>query len=133
MRIARSQTLIEFQDQCHVIAITTLTMRRILIDNARPANSPARIRFVPIGSQTELSVSPVSETLIIHNILQRLEMSNVRLYQIVRMRFFLGLSNGEIASILSVSERTVKRDWVSARLWLHRELANSRPCETLCG
>jgi len=129
MRMARSQTPIEFQDQCHVMAITTLTMRRILIDNVRSGNAPQRFRLVPIGSQTGLSVRPASETLIIQNILERLEMSSVRLYQIVKMRFFLGLSNGEIASILSVSERTVKRDWVSARLWLQRELANSTPRE----
>ena len=106
------------------MAITTITMRRILIDNARSPNAPARFRFVPIGSQTELSIRPAFDTLIIHNILQRLEVGNVRMYQIVKMRFFLGLSNGEIAAILSISTRTVKRNWVSARLWLQRELAN---------
>jgi RNA polymerase sigma factor (TIGR02999 family) len=127
LRMARSHTPIEFQDSCHVMAITTTTMRRIMIDNARSASSIACRRFEPIGSQTQLSVSPDSETLIIHSLLERLEMINIRLCQIVKMRFFLGLSNGEIASILSVSERTVKRDWVSARLWLQRELANSRP------
>jgi RNA polymerase sigma factor (TIGR02999 family) len=127
LRMARSQTPIEFQDQCHMMAIITITMRRILIDNARSANALARFRSVPIGSQSELSVRPVSETLIIHNLLERLEMINMRLCQIVKMRFFLGLSNGEIAAILSVSTRTVKRNWVSARLWLQRELASRRP------
>jgi DNA-directed RNA polymerase specialized sigma24 family protein len=100
-------------------------MRRILIDNARSANSLPRRRFELIGCQTDLSVRPVSETLIIHILLERLATINMRLYQIVKLRFFLGLSNGEIASILSVSARTVKRDWVSARLRLQRELANS--------
>src|SRR5215472_8063266 len=86
LRMARSQTPIEFQDQRHVMALTTNTMRRILIDNARSANSLARCRFVPIGSQTQLSLRPVSETLIIHNLLERLEMINMRLCQIVKMR-----------------------------------------------
>ena len=131
LRMAQSRTPIEFQDQGHVMAITTITMRRILIDNARSANSAARFLFVPIESQTEVSVRPVFETLVIHDILERLETSNERLYQVVQMRFFLGLSNSEMASILSVSTRTVKRDWTSARVWLRRELANStRPRDT---
>jgi RNA polymerase sigma-70 factor, ECF subfamily len=129
MRMAGSQTPIEFQDQCHVMAITTITMRRILIDNVRSGNAPARFRFVPIGSQKELSIRPAFDTLIIHKVLHRLEMSNVRMYQVVKMRFFLGLSNSEIASNLSVSTRTVKREWLSARLWLQRELDNSTPRE----
>ena len=130
LRIAQSQTPVDFQDQGHVMAMTTTTMRRILIDNARPAKSPAHFHFVPIGSQTELPVRSISETLIIHNILERLEMSNMRLYRIVKMRFFLGLSNSEMASILSVSTRTVKRDWLSARLWLQREFANPMEHQT---
>ena len=125
LRMARSHTPIDFQDKHHAMAITTITMRRILIDNARSANSLALRRLLPIGSQTQLSVRPVSETLILHKILERLETTNERLYQIVKMRFFLGLSNGEMASILSVSTRTVKRDWESARLWLRRNWDNN--------
>jgi RNA polymerase sigma factor (sigma-70 family) len=45
-----------------------------------------------------------------------------RLAEVVELRYFAGLTNGEIAETLGVNERTVRRDWDKARLLLHREL-----------
>jgi RNA polymerase sigma-70 factor (ECF subfamily) len=57
--------------------------------------------------------------------LEALAAFDPRKSQVVEMRFFGGLSNGEVAEALGVSERTVKRDWTMAKLWLLKELRNS--------
>jgi RNA polymerase sigma factor (sigma-70 family) len=54
--------------------------------------------------------------------LRALEKIDSRSAQIVELRFFGGLTNDEIAEILSLSSRTVKRDWEFARAWLYRNL-----------
>jgi RNA polymerase sigma factor (sigma-70 family) len=49
--------------------------------------------------------------------------------QVVELRFFGGLSVGETAEVLKVSEETVKRDWRLAKLWLLREMSGGRPSD----
>jgi RNA polymerase sigma factor (sigma-70 family) len=54
--------------------------------------------------------------------LERLAEFDEQQAKIVEMRYFGGMKNAEIAEALDVSERTVMREWQSARLWLYREL-----------
>jgi RNA polymerase sigma factor (TIGR02999 family) len=61
--------------------------------------------------------------------LERLRQLDARQEQVVELRFFGGLSVGEIAEVLGISERTVKRDWSMARAWLHAEIAAEHPNE----
>ena len=58
------------------------------------------------------------EVLAVHEALQILTEVDARLVQVVEMRYFVGLSDAEIGSALGVNERTVRRDWVRARLLL---------------
>jgi RNA polymerase sigma factor (sigma-70 family) len=60
--------------------------------------------------------------LVLNEILQRLEKFDEQQAKIVEMRFFGGMNNTEIAETLNISERTVRREWQAARLWLYREL-----------
>jgi RNA polymerase sigma factor (sigma-70 family) len=55
--------------------------------------------------------------------LSRLEAQDSRAADVVRLRYFAGLSVAETANTLGVSERTVKRDWAFARAWLFRALS----------
>jgi RNA polymerase sigma factor (sigma-70 family) len=57
--------------------------------------------------------------LLIHDALDRLTTVDARLTQVVECRFFAGYSEEETAEILGVSSRTVRRDWLRARAWLH--------------
>ncbi|MGI8884670.1 MAG: ECF-type sigma factor, partial [Pyrinomonadaceae bacterium] len=60
--------------------------------------------------------------LVLNEVLERLEKFDVQQAKLVEMKFFGGMNNQEIAEALDVSERTVGREWQSARLWLYREL-----------
>jgi RNA polymerase sigma factor (sigma-70 family) len=57
--------------------------------------------------------------------LEELEIEDPRQAQIVELRFFAGLTADEIASRLKISPATVKRDWVTAKLWLRNRLCDS--------
>jgi RNA polymerase sigma factor (sigma-70 family) len=66
--------------------------------------------------------APETDVLRIHEALGVLEQADERLARIVEMRYFGGLSEAEIAEMLGVSERTVRRDWEKARLLLRAAL-----------
>jgi len=121
LRIAQSRAPI--QDDAHFLALATLVMRHILIDRARGANSPARFRWVPLDSELQPTAHWNAEPWLLHDALRRMQSCETRLYRIVEMRFFLGLGIAEVASELSISSRSVKRDWTVARGWLRRELS----------
>jgi RNA polymerase sigma factor (sigma-70 family) len=70
-----------------------------------------------------VSYSP-EEFLILNNALERLETADPELGQVVALRFFAGLSVVETADALGCSERTVKRGWLAARVWLQAQLRN---------
>jgi DNA-directed RNA polymerase specialized sigma24 family protein len=58
--------------------------------------------------------------------LGRLARDSLRLAQVVECRYFAGYDEAETARALDISERTVRRDWILARAWLHRELADAQ-------
>jgi RNA polymerase sigma-70 factor, ECF subfamily len=134
LRIARTQEPIDFQNESHVLALATLAMRRVLIDRARGVDSHLRMRCVPLEFGIQPSTGPNPEAGPLHDVLQYMQTSEERLYCIVQMRFFWGLGTEEIAAALSISSRTVKRDWRAARGWLRRELVRRAqgPTARLC-
>ena len=119
------QTGISWRNRSHFYGIASRLMRQILVDHSRLYAAKKR------GSRTihfsiddvQISVEERAESILVLNeILERLESFDERQAKIVEMRFFGGLSNAEIAEALSISERTVGREWQAARLWLYREL-----------
>ncbi len=60
--------------------------------------------------------------LAVHEVLDRLEAIDSRAAEVVKLRFFVGMTVKEAAAALDTSQATVKRDWDFARLWLYREL-----------
>jgi RNA polymerase sigma-70 factor, ECF subfamily len=116
---------VDWQGRAHFFAIAAQTMRRILVDHARNVNAGKRA-----GKREKLSLESAlaytdaqSEELVaLDEALERLGKLDDRQYRIVELRFFAGLSIEEVAELLGVSSRTVKRDWTMARAWLHAEL-----------
>lgn len=113
-------------DRRHFFAVASSLMRNILVDYARSRNAAKRGG----GARVELKDSDRSQPpgrledlLSLDEALSRLSKLDERQCRIVEMRFFGGLSEEEIAEVLGISARTVKRDWTLARAWLHNELS----------
>ncbi|MEC9129741.1 MAG: ECF-type sigma factor, partial [Verrucomicrobiota bacterium] len=69
------------------------------------------------------------QLLLVHEALSRLEKEDDQSAELIKLRFFVGLTNTQAARVLNISERTAKRNWSYARAWLYRcitqELAKS--------
>jgi RNA polymerase sigma factor (TIGR02999 family) len=109
------------QDRAHFLAIAARVMRQVLVDHAR--HRKAAKRGGGLWERTTLSDGvwvgefDVDGMLALDEALAELD---ARQRQVVECRFFGGMEEREIAAALGVSERTVHRDWVKARAWLHR-------------
>ena len=117
-----------WRDEAHVIAFAARAMRRILISYGRARarqkrGGPSAVRL-PLDdvldsyAERDLNLAAVDEAL------EELEIEDPRQAQIVELRFFAGLTADEIASTLKISRATVKRDWVTAKLWLRNRLCD---------
>lgn len=119
------QTGIDWQNRSHFYGIASRMMRQILVDHAR-FHAAAKRGSNPIHFSVDDVQIPIEERadsiLALHEVLERLETFDAQQAKLVEMRFFGGLDNKEIAEALEISERTVGREWQSARLWLYREL-----------
>jgi RNA polymerase sigma factor (TIGR02999 family) len=113
-------------DRTHFLGVAARAMRQVLVDHARRRNAAKRggdLVRTTLGDSPFVSASLSTEELIaLDDALERLEAYDGRLRQVVDLRYFAGLSEREIATALGVTERTVQRDWVKARAWLHKEL-----------
>jgi RNA polymerase sigma factor (TIGR02999 family) len=109
-------------DRNHLLAYAASTMRSIVIDSIRRRRSERHggdAVHVTLGTHgaSELGASE-EEILEVHDALGFLAKVNPRLAQVVEMRYFLGLTDGEIGGVLGTTDRTVRRDWERARLLL---------------
>lgn len=118
-----------WSDRAHFFRAAAEAMRRILIEHARARNrikrGGGRIRVslsrLNLGNEEELD-----EILALDEAIGRLEEQDPRAADVVRLRFFAGLSVQETAKALEMSERTVKREWAFARAWLYDHLRARR-------
>ena len=124
------QTRAEWQDRGHFFAVASGAMRRILVDYARRYRADRRgggddgapVRPIPLDD-TEIAVTERAETLVaLDEALERLGRFDERQARVVECRFFGGLTEEETAAALGISQRTVAREWVTARGWLYQEL-----------
>ena len=117
-----------FDNRGHFFAAAAEAMRRILVDRARERNAlkrggdRRRIRFDRL--QIEAEETP-AEFLALHDALDRLAAKDPRKAQLVKMRFFAGLTNEQAADALGISASTADNDWAYARAWLRLEIGKS--------
>ena len=114
----------EIRDREHYLALASRAMRQIVVDAARAASSEKRGGEAVHVTLTdvEAGLTHEADVLRLDEALQRLENVDARLAQVVLYRYFAGLNEVEVASLLGVTDRTVRRDWRKARAFLHREL-----------
>ena len=124
MRLVDSDK-VRWQDRTHFFAIAAQLMRRVLVDCARAKQSLKRgggAVHVTLDEKADLPHEREADIVALDEALERLAKLNRRHVQIVELRYFGGLSEDEIAGVLDISSRTVRRDWNVARAWLFREL-----------
>lgn len=111
------------------MAVAATTMRRVLVDYARARKRKKRgggEQPIPLeDAEPFLSDEEADEVIALDEALSRLAEQNPRAAEVVEQRFYAGLTLDEIAELLGVTERTVRRDWVVARAWLRKEVAGS--------
>ncbi len=114
-----------FVNRAHFFGAAAQAMRRILIDRARRRRAEKRgggAEHVDLDS-VDIAVNAGDATLLrIDDALDQLAQEDPISAELVRLRFFVGLKNEEVAEVLSISERTAKRYWAFARAWLYDEL-----------
>jgi RNA polymerase sigma factor (TIGR02999 family) len=113
-----------YRDRAHFFRLAAQLMRRILIDYARRRNAQRRGSGVtPALLDESFVVSDVDlgNAIEVDDLLRKLAQVSPRQAQVVEMRFFAGLQEDDIAVSLGVDERTVRRDWLKARAWLHQQ------------
>lgn len=115
------------RDRGRFFGAASRAMQRVLVDHARARRRKKRgsgEAAIPLHEvEAFLSEQQAEEVLALEDALGRLEALDSRAAQVVRLRFFAGLQVNEIAEALELSERTVRRDWISARAWLRKEVS----------
>lgn len=119
------QRAVTWQNRAHFFGVAAQMMRRILVDHARERQRSKRqggsIR-VALDEEVAVSQPPDSEVLALDRALDELSQLDPRQGQIVELRYFGGLSEQEVAAVLSLSRATISREWQTARAWLYRRM-----------
>lgn len=117
-----------WENRTHFIRLAAQVMRRLLIDHARARRTAKReggLQRVPLEDPLLVTEEQSEELLALDEALERLAEFDERQSRVVELRFFGGLTVEETAEALGIAPKTVKRDWVVARAWLHREVKKS--------
>jgi RNA polymerase sigma-70 factor, ECF subfamily len=116
-----------WKDRTQFLGMAAHLMREILVDYARTCNRGKRgggLAPICLEDAGELAAAPGIDLLGLDEALDALDVIDGQQRRIVELRYFGGLNIEETAQVLGVSTATVKRDWRTARAWLHRELSS---------
>ena len=110
----------------HLMALSACAMRQVLVDLARQANANKRngIHVTLEDVHGDAPAQGALEVLTLDRALQRLAEFDLRSARIVELRYFGGYTEKEAASILGITDRTLRRDWRRARAFLQAELGS---------
>jgi RNA polymerase sigma factor (TIGR02999 family) len=120
-----AQTGARWQNREQFYAVAAETMRRILVDRARrrlTRKHGGHLERVDLDAVEPPVPSDDQVVLEVHDALERLAAEDPVKAEVVKLRFFVGLGNAEIAALLGVSDKTVQRHWAFARAWLCRAM-----------
>jgi RNA polymerase sigma factor (TIGR02999 family) len=120
------QTQVDWADRAHFYGVAARAMRQILVNHAAKHGTLKRgggWRRVPFDERVLGSEEQADLLLALDEALSGLESFSGRLSRVVEYRFFGGMTEEEVATALGMSVRTIRRDWMKAKLWLYTELA----------
>lgn len=120
---------LDVNDRSHLVALIVRAMRYVLLDRAKSVLAKKRgseVMFVELDDSNDPAHFPeLDQMLALNRALTRLEAADERMAQIVEMRYFGGLGESEIAELMQVSVRTVRRDWRTAKAFLQGHISGS--------
>jgi RNA polymerase sigma factor (TIGR02999 family) len=125
LRLVDADGHAQFKNHAHFFGAAAEAMRRILVESAR-----RKLALRRGGRQEHLDVEEIEiaapstddELLAVHEALDRLAAESPERAELIKLRYFAGLTIEEAAAALNISERTAKRWWTFARAWLFQEI-----------
>lgn len=115
-----------WENRAHFFAAAASAMRSILVDRARrrmaARHGGGRVRVDVDDTQLADPADPDDQVLAVHDALERFAVTEPKKAELVKLRYFAGLSLAEAGEVLGISEPTAKRWWAYARGWLGREI-----------
>lgn len=124
LRLA-DQTNPSWQDRAHFFAVAARAMRQILVNYAKSSRAQKRgggALKLELDEAALVSPEQSKEIVDLNEALEQLAALDSRKARVVELKYFAGLNHDEIAEVLKISPVTVRRDWVFAKAWLHRQL-----------
>jgi RNA polymerase sigma factor (TIGR02999 family) len=124
MRLVKAQG-VDWQNREHFFGISANLMRQILVDHARSSAATkrgGREAFVTLDDGIAAADHSDDELILLDAALTKLAHMDPFAARVVELRYFAGLTIDETATVTGTSPMTVKREWATARLWLHREI-----------
>ena len=125
LRLVEGEKSQHWNGRGHFFAAAAEAMRRILVDQARRKLSRRRggnLQRRPIEAQEIAAPEPSVDLLAVHEALERFHEVDATAAQIVKLRYFAGLTIPQVAEALGISTSTADRSWAYARAWLHAAL-----------
>jgi RNA polymerase sigma factor (TIGR02999 family) len=126
LRLVRDNSHAQFKSRAHFFGAAAEAMRRILIENARRkravrhGGNQQRVDIQEIEIASEVNDD---ELLALNDALEKFAAQDKAKAELVKLRYFVGMTNEEAAEILGISLATAKRQWTFARAWLHAEIS----------
>ena len=118
-----------FANRAHFFSAAAEAMRRILIDRARrklAVKHGGEFERVELNEPDIPTVDSDERLLLVHEVLDKLSASFPDQAEVVKLRYFAGMTHEEVASVLGVSVATVKNYWTFARTWIYQQIKESR-------
>ena len=126
IRLVDTNKVQRWNSRGHFFAAAAEAMRRILVESARRKRQSRRggnLRRVPLEEAHLAAAAPAADLLALDDGLARLELHDAVSANLVKLRYFAGLTMPQAAEALGLPLRTAERNWTYARTWLHRELS----------
>jgi len=115
-----------WENRRHFFGAASEAMRRILVENARRRAAAKRgggNAMTALDEEVHGLPNPADDKLVqVHEVLDELEAEDPLKARIVKLRFFAGLGHDEIAALLELNERTIRRHWELAKVWIYRAI-----------
>jgi RNA polymerase sigma factor (TIGR02999 family) len=114
-------------NRAHFFGAAAEAMRRILVEHARRKHSQKRgggVEPVELDESVLVFAAPPEELLAVHEALDRLALEDPAAAELVKLRYFVGLTMEEAAAAMGLAKRTAEGLWTYARVWLRREIQN---------